>query len=234
MACYNQSMKIIMMIFGLAVVLFANEWRLVKEKNDIKVYTREVEGSDFLEFRGETVVEGSIAALVAVLYDTQNCPAWLHECSFGMTLEEVSFEENYIFEIYDLTFPVSDRGVILHSMLSWNDDGASLETYEVQTFCEERDSSRCQKVKSLDVTPIKRSSGRYTFTTLDDNRTNVVWQQHVEPGGNIPTWLVNAMVVDLPYETLLKLQTLVTDAKYQGVTEKKLRQMWSKQYQLHH
>ncbi len=227
-------MKIIMIIMGLAAILFASEWNLVKESKDIKVYTREVEGSDFLEFRGETVVEGTVATLVAILYDTQNCPAWLHECSFGMTLEEVSFEENYIFEIYDLTFPVSDRGVILHSKLSWHGNSASLETYEIQTFCDDSSRSRCQEVKRLEVTPIKYSRGRYIFNALEDNKTKVVWQQHVEPGGSIPTWLVNTMVVDLPYETLLKLQTLVADAKYQGMTEKKLREMWLKQYQLHH
>jgi len=227
-------MKIMMIIMNLAIVLFANEWQLVKDNNDIKVYTREVEGSDFLEFRGETVVEGTVAALVAILYDTQNCRAWLHECSFGMTLEAVSFEENYIFEIYDLTFPVSDRGVILHAKLSWHGDSASLETYEIQNFCEEVDSSRCQKAKGLNVTPIKSSRGIYTFKALDEKVTAVVWQQHVEPGGTIPTWLVNAMVVDLPYETLLQLQTLVTDVKYREMTEKKLREMWSKQYALHH
>ena len=227
-------MKIIMIMIGLAALLSANEWRLVKESKDIKVYTREVEGSNFLEFRGETVVEGTVAALVAILYDTQNCPAWLHECSFGMTLEEVSFEENYIFEIYDLTFPVSDRGVILHSKLFWEGDSASLKIQEIQSFCEQTASSRCQKVKSLDVTPIKHSRGVYTFKTLDENITEIIWQQHVEPGGSIPTWLVNAMVVDLPYETLLKLQTLVTDVRYREMTEKKLREMWLKQYQLHH
>lgn len=227
-------MKIVMMIMSLAIVSFANEWQLVKERNDIKVYTREVEGSDFLEFRGETAVEGTVAALVAILYDTQNCPAWLHECSFGMTLEEVTFEENYIFEIYDLTFPVSDRGVILHSKLSWRGDSASLETYEVQTFCDRTPVSRCQEVKRLDVTPIKRSRGQYTFNRLDDNKTNVTWQQHVEPGGTLPTWLVNSMVVDLPYETLLALQILVKDVRYRAMTEKKLRAMWLKQYQLHH
>jgi len=227
-------MKIIMIIIGLVVVSFANEWRLVKESKDIKVYTREVEGSDFLEFRGETVVKGTIAALIAILYDTQNCPGWLHECSFGMTLEEVTFEENYIFEIYDLTFPVSDRGVILHSKLSWYGDSAILETYEVQTFCDGSSRSRCQEVRRLEVTPIKYSRGAYTFKALDENTTEVIWQQHVEPGGNIPTWLVNTMVVDLPYETLLKLQILVTDARYREMTEKKLREMWLKQYQLHH
>ncbi len=233
-SCYNRSMKIVMILIFINLYVGASEWHLVKEKNSVKVYTREVEGSDFLEFRGETVVQGTVAALVAVLYDTANCPAWLHECSYAMTLEEVSFEENYIFEIYDLSFPVSDRGVILHSKLSWRANIARLETQEVQTFCDERTTTRCQKVNDLDVTPIKRSRGVYTFKTLGKNRTEVVWQQHVEPGGSIPTWLVNAMVVDLPYETLLKLQTLVLDIKYAEMTEKTLRAMWSHQYEAHH
>ena len=34
------------------------------------------------------------------------------------------------------------------------------------------------------------------------------------PSGKIPKWIVNAMVVDIPFYTLQKLRELVKEAKY--------------------
>ena len=227
-------MRLFMMIFALFMLVEADEWSLVKEKEGVTVYTREINGSDFLEFRGETVVEGSVEALVSILYDTPNAPAWMHQCSFGMTLEEVAFDENYIFQIYDLPFPVSNRQVVLHSRLSWTQEGVRLDSQEVNTYCDERQTSRCKRVVEADLVNIERSRGHYIFTPLSEKRTEVVWQQHVEPGGSIPTWLVNVLVVDIPFNTLLQLQTLVKDEKYHDMTETKLRDMWRQQYKTYH
>ncbi len=227
-------MRLFMMIFALFILVEADEWALVKEKEGVTVYTREINGSDFLEFRGETVVEASVDTLVAVLYDTPNAPAWLHQCSFGMTLEEVAFDENYIFQIYDLPFPVSNRQVVLHSRVSWTQEGVRLDTQEANTYCDEHQTSRCKRVVEADLVNIERSRGYYIFTPLSENRTEVIWQQHVEPGGSIPTWLVNVLLVDIPFNTLLQLQTMVKDEKYRDMTETKLRDMWRQQYQTYH
>ncbi len=222
------------MICTLLLLLEAGEWNLVKKRNGITVYTREVEGSDFLAFRGEAVVEGSVDALVAILYDTPNAPAWIHDCSFGMTLEEMSFEENYIFQIYDLPFPVSNRQVILHSQLTYNQEGARLDTKEANSFCENSDNSRCQKVKDEDLIEITRSRGYYLFTRTGEKGTKVIWQQHIEPGGSIPDWLANALVVDIPYNSLLKLKELVKDEKYRNMTKIELEKMWLVQQRRFH
>jgi len=233
-SCYNVEMKIVITIIALALTIFASEWTLEKEKNGIKVYTREVAGSEYLEFKGETVVEGSVPALVSILYDTPNAPAWLHECSFAMTLDEMAFEENYIFQIYDLPFPVSNRQVILHSQLFWTEKGARLETKEVNSYCDEHTAKRCETVQKADLIEIDRSRGHYLFNALGNGQTKIVWQQHIEPGGSIPTWLANALVVDIPYNSLLKLNSLVKDEKYREMSRVTLHEMWLQQYKEHH
>jgi len=231
---YNHRMKVLFITLCLVLSITASEWSLVKESEGVRVYTSPVEGSDFLAYRGETVVEGSVASIVAVLYDTPNCVSWLHECSFGVTLEEVSFEENYIFEQYDLTFPVSDRGVILHSTLEWDKGHAVVRIKEDNAYCDENENLRCAKVRALDLIPITRSRGAYTLTYIDEQRTSVVWQVHAEPGGKIPTWIVNMMVIDMPYYSLLHLRTIVKEEKYRDMTQQKLRKLWQGQYDEHH
>lgn len=227
-------MRIFMMIVLFVSFLQAAEWTLAKEKKGVTVYTREVDASGYLEFKGETTVNGSVDALVAVLYDTPSAPKWLHDCSFGMTLEEITFNENYIFQLYDLPFPVSNRQVILHSKLSYTKEGARLDTKEANDFCENKRLSRCQNVKDGDRIKITRSRGHYLFIKVDDKRTKVIWQQHIEPGGSIPDWLANALVVDIPYNSLLRLKELVTEEKYRDMTAMKLRDMWLEQYRNFH
>jgi hypothetical protein len=212
----------------------AAEWERVKQQDGITVYTRNVAGSDFLAFKGEMVVDGSVDALIAVLYDTPRAPAWLHQCRFGMTLDEVRFEENYIFQIYDLPFPAGNREVILHTRLALTEDGALLETREANDYCDTKPVERCRYVKEADLTRIEKSRGRYQFISQDDNRTRVVWQQHIEPGGYLPDWLVNALLVDIPFNSLSRLRELVKTAKYRSMTIGQLRALWREHHRYYH
>lgn len=232
---YKHLMRLVMMfLLVLCFDLSGSEWKVVKEQNGIRVSTREVEGSTFLAFRGETVVEAGVASLVALLYDTPTAPKWLHECSLGMTLEEVRFDENYIFQIYDLPFPVSNRKVTLHTSLTWTGEEARLETREANDFCQAHASRRCTDVEAADMVMIERSRGYYLFRKRDANHTEVIWQQHIEPGGKVPGWLANMLVVDIPYHSLLAMKTLIRDKKYASMSKAKLQTMWSDAYGEHH
>ena len=227
-------MRHVIMFLLLFSYLQGDGWELAKERDGIAVYTRKVEGSPFLAFKGETVVEGSVDALVAILYDIPAAPSWLHQCRFAMTLEEVRFEENYVFHIYDLPFPVSNRQLILHSTLSSTGRGVRLDMHEANTLCDERPNDRCKKVEASDLIRIKRSRGYYLFTPLDEKRTKVIWQQHIEPGGSIPGWLANVLVVDVPYISLSNLRELVKKDKYRSMTIEKLQGLWQKQNETFH
>jgi len=231
---YNHPMRYLMTFIVLSCLSEAAEWELVKQEDGITVYTQSVRGSEFLAFKGETVVEGSVDALVAVLYDTKGAPVWLHQCLFSMTLEEVSFEENYIFQIYDLPFPAGNREVVLHTRLSWTQDGAMVESTEVNGFCDSHPVERCRYVQEADLTRIERSRGSYLFIAEENNRTKVIWQQHIEPGGYLPDWLVNALVVDVPFNSLSRLRELVKTKKYRSATIQQLRALWKEQYGHYH
>ena len=212
----------------------ANNWELRKDDDGIKVFTREVNGSDYLAYRGETVVEGSVSALVSILYDTENEPAWVENCTLGFTLEEVSFDENYVFEVYGLPFPLSDRMLIIHSTLNWDDKNARITSREVNDFCNIRTDKRCRRVQAVDAVVMTRSRGYYDLLYIDENRTKVVWQQHVESGGALPTWLVNSSVIDIPFNSLQKLRILVKDKKYKTMKRSGIKVLWQESYDKHH
>jgi len=233
-SCYNLFMKILILWAGLFSLLLASSWNLVKEKEGVSVYTREVNGSDFLEFKGVVEVPAPLDAVVAFLYDIPRTPEWINDCDFGMTLEEVSFYDNYIYQTFDLPFPVSDRALILHSILTYTEEGARLDSVASNDFCKHRDDERCMMIKKHKQLYIQQSKGVYRLISLDQNRTKIIWRLHTEPGGYIPSWLANSLVVALPFNSLKALRELVQEPRYYTMTREALEALWKEAYLKRH
>jgi len=208
--------------------LSAAEWKLEKAQEGISIYTQEVKGSGYLRFKGEVVVESDVDTLVALMYDTPNAVDWIYNCDQSMTLAQVSFESNYILQVYDFPFPVSDRQVLLHSQLSYTPTGAILKTEHANDFCRGKTTSKCLEILDFEFIKMPISKGSYSFIRLTEHQTRVIWTQHTDPGGSIPKWLVNMMVVDTPYETLLALKDQVEKKQYKNITDKELKRRWHK------
>ena len=227
-------MKTVLWMILISLELMAAPWHLEKEDDGITVYTREVTGSEFLEFKGIVEVDASVDAVVAFLYDTERTAEWIHDCDFGMTLEEVDFRDNYIYQTFDLPFPASDRALILHSTLIYTLEGARLDSVAASDFCKDRETERCQRVIQNKMLMITKSKGSYSMIKTGTSKTKIIWQLHTEPGGYIPTWLANALVVDLPLYSLAKLREMVLEPRYYKITRRELERLWSQEYKAFH
>ena len=58
----------------------------------------------------------------------------------------------------------------------------------------------------------------WTLTPMKNGIVNCEYQLLVNPGGNIPAWLVNLAAVDGPFETTLNMREWVFKDKYQKAT----------------
>jgi len=56
---------------------------------------------------------------------------------------------------------------------------------------------------------IEKISGNWTLTPEGEDKVKVSYEMNIDPGGDIPKWIVNSMTVDLPFHTLSKLRALV-------------------------
>ena len=100
--------------------------------------------------------------------------------------------------------PGKDKGNILISMNA------------ITNFCVDN-KSLCRNIGNTDhLIRIKHSHGYYLLETLHDNTSRVTWVQHTNPEGDLPIWLINQMIQNLPYKTLLGLRKEVFKAKYQN------------------
>ena len=205
---FNYLISILLIIVCSSVMMGSAkaQWELVKDENGIKVFLRTVPGSKIKEFKGVTNINSSLDSIVAVLDDTEACPKWVHNCKDPVKLSEISFNEGYVYQVIDFPFPVKDRDLILHSVMTQNPDTkqVTIRLVAVPDYISETKNVR-----------IKRSDGFYLLKPLPDGSIEVTWQHHTEPGGGIPMWLVNALLVDTPFKTLNNLRKIVKGEKYQ-------------------
>jgi len=65
---------------------------------------------------------------------------------------------------------------------------------------------------------IPRLNGFWEFIPVGDTQTKVHYQVFSDPGGSLPVWIVNSMIVDDPFKSLRNMQSLVKLEKYQNAT----------------
>jgi ribosome-associated toxin RatA of RatAB toxin-antitoxin module len=216
--------KIRLLLFLFSVLCFiafifpnmANAWDLAKKQNGITVYTRSVKGSNFKEYKAIAHIKASLSSLVAIVEDISAYPSWIHTCKEGKLLKRLNEKETYNYTINDAPWPVRDRDAAVHNKISQNpeDRVVTIEIKGIPDYIPEK--TGLQRVKKID--------GSWRFTPLGNDTVEVVYQVHSEPGGNLPSWLVNSVVVDQPFYTLVNMQKVIDRPKYRQATYKFIKE----------
>jgi len=200
------------------VTLFATEqWLLKKDEDNIQVFTKNKINSSIKQFKGITIMPHSVDQIAAVLLDASACSQWLHQCEFSSVLETLSFGHTVQYQQHDLPFPVDNRDVIFQTSLTTNPitHSLTLTLRSNNQFCQDPLIKPCQITTNQDFIRVGVSEGIFLLEPIDPTHTRVTWQQHAEPGGSIPEWLVNSLLIDIPHFSLRDLKTLANSKKYQ-------------------
>ena len=182
------------------------QWELLKDEDGISVFTRAFPGSKIKEFKGVTNINSSLDSILAVLYDADACRSWIHNCRQATRLRDIGFYEAYIYQVINFPFPVKDRDLILHTVMTQDPESqdVTINLNSVPDYISETNNVR-----------IKRSAGYYLFKPFPNGTVEVTWQHHTEPGGGVPTWIVNSLIMDTSFKTLQSLKNIVQEPKYQ-------------------
>jgi ribosome-associated toxin RatA of RatAB toxin-antitoxin module len=198
----------IMLFFWLFLIPLetAFAWELARDKNGIKVYTHSIDGSSFKAYRGVMEVSASLASLIALVDDISACPDWIHTCKEGRLLQRMSSEETYTYTVNQAPWPVQDRDAVVRNTRVRDPDNQSV------TITITGVPDYIPREKGL--VRVKMIQGFWRFIPVENNRVQVLYQVHNDPGGNLPSWLVNSVVVSQPYRTLLNMKEMLTLPKY--------------------
>lgn len=205
-------MKNLFFIFILLMSLpaFAQEWTLKKNEDGIKVYTRLPEGSKLEEVRATVRVKASLSAFAALLKDVDGYIEWAYNCVESKIVKAVCDTAQCYYTHTDLPWPASDRDLIFRSSLK--QDSATL-IIKTNSVCVP------DMLKQNDgIVRIRTGRTSWTLTPLSGGFVDVDYFASIDPGGSVPTWLVNSTIDMGPFNTLQKVRELLEGGKYKNAT----------------
>ncbi|MEI7668285.1 MAG: hypothetical protein WCI62_04775, partial [Erysipelotrichaceae bacterium] len=91
---------------------FGQTWDLKVDKENIKVYTREISGSDVKEFKGEVTVKCNMSGILALIDSVSMYPKWMYKCSVSYRFKRINIFSGYTYTVISSPWPVSDRDLI--------------------------------------------------------------------------------------------------------------------------
>lgn len=191
-----------LLLAGAESAATATDWTLGKRADGITVHTRPVEGSGIDEFRGEAIVDAPVDAIVALLRDSDRFKDWFPNTSESRLLDREG-DVSHQYSVMATPWPISDRDNVLRSVLS-RDPATGVVEIEVTAnpdhYPEQPDRVR-----------VRRARGGWRFEPRGPARTHVTFFMHLDPGGGVPQWMINARVVATPFEALSNLRATLAE-----------------------
>jgi hypothetical protein len=178
--------------------LRGQSWEYVKEKDGIKLYTRNELNSTFKAFKGEVIFKANIEKVNLLVGDADNLDWWDKDIVFIKVLDFK--RNNYIqyYIIYDLPGPLSNRDLALDARISI-DPVTGVRTVVAKPLLNVVPEKK-------DLVRIKKYWQKWTIQPLDKGYVRVTLEGFVDPNGNVPAWIHNMVVPEMPLKALQALR----------------------------
>ena len=182
-------------------------WKLKKKADGIEIYTSE--STKFNSFKGRIILDNSIYSFVAFLKDLDEYVNWGYKSKEVSILKRSGDTLQIYHVITQVPFPYKNRDGIYQNKFRWISESNTLFV-DIETLDDYiPEDNNFARVKG---------NGFWKVVVLNSGKLDITFQMQIDPGGNIPAWLVNMFIDNTPYHTLVNLQKLIKNEKYQNKT----------------
>ncbi|QEC78324.1 START domain-containing protein [Mucilaginibacter ginsenosidivorax] len=203
--------KLTLLLLLVVNFAFANpdgSWTLDKNDDGIKVYTRNVATSKVKAIKVECSLDATPSQLVAVLMDISNGDGWVYHTASSYVIKQVSPSELYYYSLVNVPWPVHNRDFIAHIKVT-QDPVTKVITVDAPCIAD-------MVPRKPNTVRIEESTGKWIITPTSDGKVKIEYTLHADPGGNIPSWLVNMFVTQGPIESFKKLKVQLQKPAYKN------------------
>lgn len=185
------------------------QWKLVSDRDDIKVYMAHNDDSRIKTFRGVMTIEmDDFYSPVAVLDDEEYLPRWLYLIREVHELRRRSAVDRDYRVVTKLPWPVADRDAGLHFQVRQDP-----KTSAIDIIFRSRDGI-------LPVDPdyvrIPEMVGHFKSVPVGGRKMEVSFEVLLDPGGYIPAFLANFILKDIPYQSLQRFRRIINTERFRN------------------
>jgi hypothetical protein len=183
------------------------DWKYVRTRDGIDIYTAVVTGSSIYACKGVAVMNARIEEVAELIRDIPAVPEWTPDMKVARILSKQDNYHMLVYNVLNLPWPIMDRDFVVESKVSLDLANGRVEI--------------CADALSAPPVPINKNLVRitrlqisYSLEYIDRGHTRVTLTSWTDPAGYLPVAIVNLVATKLPYESLNGMRRMLGREKY--------------------
>lgn len=169
----------------------SSDWTLESDADGIQTYTKYLEGMSLRAFKVVTTVDAPLPQTLMFLNDSSQFNRWINMLKSASILQQTDPNGvSYNHMITQVPWPIKNRDVVVKATIDYDQakGQVNIKSVAAPDFIPE----------NPDLVRIRESVAAWKINKLSDGTLRLELTSHAEPGGNIPKWLANMVVLQLP------------------------------------
>mgnify|MGYP000379912974 CR=1 FL=1 len=167
-------------------------WELAKNKKGIKVYVSQIQNSAYYAFKAIMSVKATEAEILKILKEVNKYSEWFAFTASAKLISKKTDEQDFFMKT-DYPWPFSNE--CMHYNMKFVKTPNNKQKIIISGI---NKSTNCKySLKKADGYILLEPNGAYT---------KISYYLHSEPSQNIPTWLINPNIHEMPYQTFVSLR----------------------------
>ena len=199
----KHNLPIVLVLLSFLVIPSASgqNWNFIKEKDGIRIYTRNEPNTSLKSFKGVMDIRSDMGRVNHLVGNVKNHEWWDPNL---LEIKVLYYEQDKRYQyylIYGVPWPLWDRDLCVESVVT--DDPV---TGRRVIFAQPLKNVIPEKP---DLVRIKNYWQRWTIEPRENGMIHIVLEGFVDPGGNVPSWLYNMVITDTPLKVMRWVKELV-------------------------
>lgn len=177
-----------------------HDWKLERNEAGIAVYSKPSTNRGIKELKIITAIKCDIQKLVTILDDLANAKRYMDSYKVSKTLVHENKYSRWDYVEVNMPWPLSNRDIVINHSHTFDPT--------TQTYTSRMKSNPSYIAVKKGIVRLKHMQGGWIIKSTGERSVAIEYHILLDPGENIPAWIINLFVVDVPFNTISKLRAL--------------------------
>jgi hypothetical protein len=186
---------VFLLLLMFPILLQGQNWKFVKEKDGVLLYTCQKPGNGLKLFKGVAEIKAPTDKIFAKLENVNNTDWWTKDVT---QIKILTYEKNKLAQyylVYNLPWPFKNRDLCVNVTTTIDH---SIGEYKLTAV----PLSSSKIAISNEFVRINDYWQEWKVSPIDKNKSHVELEFYINPGTNLPNWLVNMVLSDSPINVI--------------------------------